>query len=149
MKMATGEKAPDFVGTDQNGNSISSRTYRGKYWLLYFYPKDNTPGCTKEACGFRDYYKELTKYIDIVGVSSDSKESHKKFAAKHNLSFPLISDKDKIIIKSYGADGLIFSKRVSFLIDPNGHIMKIYDKVIAEKHAEEVLTDVKEFLDGK
>jgi thioredoxin-dependent peroxiredoxin len=149
MKLATGEKAPDFVGSDQDGNQISSMDFENKYWLLYFYPKDNTSGCTKEACEFRDHFKELKQYIDIVGVSADSKESHKKFIEKNKLPFPLLSDKDQIVIKSFGADGLIFPKRVSFLIGPDGHIMKIYEKVNADTHAREVLSDVKEFLDGK
>jgi len=143
MKLATGEKAPDFTGVDQEGNSISSDDFLGKYWLLYFYPKDNTPGCTKEACGFRDLYADLTRHLRVVGISADKPDSHKKFITKYNLPFPLVSDSSKKIIRAYGADGLIFPKRTSFLINPEGVIVRIYEKVNAEKHPQEVLDDIK------
>lgn len=142
MAINEGEKAPSFTAMDQDGKQHKLEDYKGKYVLLYFYPKDNTPGCTKEACSFRDNYAELKKYVTILGVSADSEKSHTGFREKYKLPFTLLSDKEKNIIKSYGADGIIMPKRVSFLINPDGMIVKVYKKVVPVEHAEQVLKDV-------
>ena len=145
------KKAPDFHLPDQNGSIHSLSDYRGKWVLLYFYPKDDTPGCTKEACGFRDITTEYNnKGIVVIGISKDDISSHKKFADKYHLTFPLLSDESKETIKSYDAwgekkfmgrvyDGV---KRVSFLIAPDQTIQKEYLKVDVFKHAKEILQDV-------
>lgn len=135
--------APDFEALDQDGEIQSLSRYRGSWVLLYFYPRDNTPGCTKEACVMRD---EMTNFDDleavVLGVSTDSVESHAKFAEKFKLPFTLISDKDKKIVKLYEANGLV--KRISYLIDPEGKIAKAYPKVKPAEHALQVLKDLKE-----
>ena len=148
-------KAIDFSLTDQNGKVHKLSSYRGSWVLLYFYPKDDTPGCTKEACGFRDSLNELKKHnVVVLGVSADSVSSHQKFAQKYNLNFPLLSDEKKEVIKAYGAfgkkkfmgkefEGIL---RVSFLINPEGDIVKKYDKVKPEIHAGEVLEDIKKLI---
>ncbi|MSR87076.1 thioredoxin-dependent thiol peroxidase [Candidatus Peribacteria bacterium] len=153
MLLMIGSPAPDFTLPDQDGNVHSLSNQQGKWVLVYFYPKDDTPGCTKEACGFRDLYDELKKLgVVIFGVSKDSAESHKKFAGKFSLPFPLLSDPEKTMIDAYGAwgekkflgktyDGIL---RISYLIDPQGKIAKVYGTVKAEEHPEEVLRDVKE-----
>ena len=145
-------KAIDFSLPDQNGKVHSLSSYKGSWVLLYFYPKDDTPGCTKEACGFRDSLNDLKKHnVFVLGVSADSVSSHQKFAKKYNLNFPLLSDEKKEIIKAYGAfgkkkfmgkefEGIL---RISFLINPEGEIVKKYDKVKPEVHAKEVLEDIK------
>jgi len=143
MEIKVGSQAPDFESPDQNGKMHKLSDYVGKWVLLYFYPKDFTPGCVKEACTLRDNYEELTKHLVVLGVSKDSVNSHKKFEEKYELPFTLLSDQKKVAIDLYGADGLIFMKRVSFLIDPEGIVRKIYNNVIPLDHAEEVLKDVK------
>ena len=144
--------APDFTLPDQDGVEHSLSQYRGQWVLLYFYPKDDTPGCTKEACSIRDAFPRFESLnIKVLGVSVDSVESHKKFAEKHKLPFTLLSDEHKKVVAHYGVwgekkfmgreyDGTI---RSSFLIDPTGTIEKIYTAVKPEKHAEEVLRDLK------
>ncbi|OGJ59517.1 peroxiredoxin [Candidatus Peribacteria bacterium RIFCSPHIGHO2_01_FULL_55_13] len=141
-----GDSAPAFTAPDQSGKIHSLQEYAGRFVLLYFYPKDDTPGCTTEACGFRDHFDELSKKAVILGVSKDDAESHARFAEKYDLPFPLLADPDKAIIAAYGADGVIYPKRVSFLIAPDGTIKKIYDKVACEEHAEEVLRDIATFV---
>ena len=143
--------APDFSLPDQEGNMRSLRDQQGTWLLLYFYPKDDTPGCTKEACGFRDQYAELRKRgVIVFGVSKDSVESHKKFSGKFSLTFPILSDPDKTVIQAYGAwgpkqfmgrkyDGIL---RVSYLINPEGKIAKVYEKVNPEEHPSQVLRDL-------
>jgi len=145
-------KAIDFSLPDQNGKVHSLSSYKGSWVLLYFYPKDDTPGCTKEACGFRDSLNDLKKHnVFVLGVSADSVSSHQKFAKKYNLNFPLLSDEKKEAIKAYGAfgkkkfmgrefEGIL---RISFLINPKGEVVKKYDKVKPEVHAKEVLQDIK------
>ena len=129
------KKAPDFNSVDQSGNKIKLSDFIGKWVLLYFYPKDNTPGCTKEACALRDTHKEFTKLNAVVlGVSKDSEKSHSGFIEKFGLPFTLISDKEGKIINEYGADGIMMPKRISFLIDPEGVVRKIYSKVKPETH---------------
>lgn len=141
--LAKGTKAPDFSALDQNGKEVRLSDHLGKWVLLYFYPKDNTPGCTKEACSLRDNHFQFRHLGGVViGVSSDSVESHGKFAAKYELPFSIVSDSDKSIIKAYEASGLL--KRVSYLIDPSGLIAKDYPRVRPADHAQEVLKDLKE-----
>ena len=145
--LKAGDKAPDFRGVDQNGNELSLGMYNGKKLILYFYPKDNTSGCTAEACSLRDGYSELkAKGFEIVGVSPDSEKSHKGFADKHELSFPLIADTDKTIATAYGTWGLkkfmgreyMGIIRTTFVIDGNGVIEKVFDKVNTKQHFEQI-----------
>lgn len=151
MRPSVGDAAPSFSLPDQDGKVHTLADYRGRYVLLYFYPKDDTPGCTKEACAIRDADPDFSALDAVVlGVSADSVKSHKKFAEKYELTFPLLADEDKKIVHAYGVWGLkkfmgreyegIF--RVSFLIDPEGKIAKVYDPVKPELHAQEVLTDL-------
>lgn len=147
-------KAIDFSLTDQNNKVHSLKDYQGQWVLLYFYPKDDTPGCTKEACGFRDHLNELKKHsVVVLGVSADSVESHKKFALKYHLNFPLLSDVNKEVIKKYQAwgkkkfmgkefEGIL---RISYLINPQGEIVKKYEKVKPESHPQEVLNDIQNY----
>jgi peroxiredoxin Q/BCP len=137
-----GEKAIAFSAIDQNGEKHSLAKYQGNWVLLYFYPRDNTPGCTKEACTFRDLFSEFKEAkVKVLGVSRDSAASHQKFALKHQLPFTLLADENKEIIKNYQADGLF--KRISYLIDPKGYITKVYPKVKPEEHAQEILDDLR------
>lgn len=143
-----GDKAPDFNSKDQDGNPVKLSDFKGKKVVLYFYPKDDTPGCTKEACSFRDaddiYQK---KGIKVLGVSTDDEKSHQKFISKFQLPFDLLADTDKSIVESYGVWGeksmygkkYMGTNRKTFLIDENGKIAKIFDKVNVEEHADEVL----------
>ncbi len=141
--LTVGDKAPAWRALDQDGQEISSVDFSGKRYLLYFYPKDDTPGCTVEACGFRDRFDELSSRVTILGVSSNSVESHKKFASKYVLRFSLLSDPDRTIITAYGTDGLSFPKRTSFLVNEDGCIGKIYQGFDCALHAEDVASDVK------
>jgi len=144
------KKAPDFSLPDQDGVVQTLSSYKGSWVLVYFYPKDDTPGCTKEACGFRDLASEYKKNnIVILGISKDSVASHKKFAEKYHLSFPLLSDETKDVIKAYGAwgekkfMGRVFDgvKRISFLINPDQMIQKEYLKVDVFNHSKEIVQD--------
>lgn len=145
-------QAPDFNLPDQTGKFHKLADFKGKWLLLYFYPKDDTPGCTTEACSFRDAsgdYKKLG--VQVVGISKDSVKSHTKFAEKYKLNFPLLSDESGDVIKSYGAWGekSMFGKkymgilRNTYLINPKGEIEKTYEKVKPELHSEEILKDLK------
>lgn len=147
-------KVYDFNLPDQNGKVRSLNEFKGRWVVLYFYPKDNTPGCTKEACSFRDSYHQLQNMnVQILGISKDSVASHKKFAEKFNLNFPILSDETKSTIKQYGAWGLkkFMGKefegtlRNSYLINPEGEIVKTYEKVNPLTHASEIITDVQKF----
>lgn len=137
--------APDFTLQDQNGTPHTLSQYKGKKVLLYFYPKDDTPGCTTEACTIRDSFNDFEKMgIVVLGVSKDAVESHKKFEKKFSLPFPLLSDPDKSVIKQYGAINQTGwfkggTKRISYLIDESGKIAQVYEKVKPETHAQEVL----------
>ena len=151
MKLETGDKAPDFTLPNQDGKKVKLSDLKGQWVLLYFYPKDNTPGCTKEACSMRDSMPQFdSEGLKVLGISIDSVESHKKFSQKHNLSFDLLSDKEKKVVKTYGVWGkkkfmgkeFMGTRRMSFLIDPQGKIAKIYEKVKPAKHAQEVLEDL-------
>jgi peroxiredoxin Q/BCP len=143
MKLTVGNQAPSFSAVDQSGKTHELEQYRGKWLLLYFYPKDDTPGCTTEACGFRDSMSELQNQVIILGVSADNVDSHQRFAQKYHLNFPLLADPNKEIISAYGANGSFFQKRVSFLINPDGLIAKIYDKVNVKTHATQISKDVR------
>jgi thioredoxin-dependent peroxiredoxin len=141
----------DFSLFDQNGKLHSLNMYLGKWVVLYFYPKDDTPGCTKEACSFRDASSEYQKKnIIVLGISKDSVDSHKKFASKYHLNFPILSDESMDVIKSYQAwgqkkflgktfDGVL---RITYLINPEGKLVKIYSKVNPFLHAGEILQDI-------
>jgi peroxiredoxin Q/BCP len=148
-----GQKAPAFTLPDQDGTPHSLKDYAGKWVLVYFYPKDDTPGCTKEACQLRDTFPSFEKVKSkVFGVSADTVQSHKKFATKYKLPFTLLADPDKGMIEAYGVWGkkkfmgreYMGISRSSYLIDPKGIIRKVYEKVVPEKHAEEVLADLKE-----
>jgi peroxiredoxin Q/BCP len=145
-----GLTAPEFSLPDQSGTQVSLSDYKDHWVLLYFYPKDNTPGCTVEACGIRDSWRDFQKAdIVVLGVSADSIKKHQQFIADHQLPFTLLSDKDREVIKKYDALGekSMFGKkylgimRVSYLIDPQGKIIKIYPKVNPVTHAKEILED--------
>jgi peroxiredoxin Q/BCP len=143
-----GDKAPDFKGTDQHGNVISLSALKGKKVVLYFYPHDNTPTCTDQACNLRDNYQVLLqKGFTVIGVSTDSEKSHQKFSKKYDLPFPLLPDEDRKIVEAYGVwgekkfMGRIFDgiHRTTFLINGKGIIEKIIDKPHSKTHAEEIL----------
>ena len=140
--------APVFRGIDQNGNKISLDNFRGKKVILYFYPKDDTPGCTAQACNLRDNYSELIKKgFQVIGVSTDSVKKHKKFETKYNLPFPLIADEDRKIIEQYSLWGekkfmgrtFMGTFRTTFLIDEDGRIRKIIAKPKTKDHTQQVL----------
>ncbi len=146
-----GKMAPAFLLKDQNGKNHALKNYIGQKVLLYFYPKDMTPGCTIEAEGFRDRWGDLKKAgVVVLGVSADSQDSHKKFCDKHELNFPLLSDEKKVVLKKYGVwvKKSMYGKeymgisRESFLIDESGKIIKHYQKVNPDNHPGEVLRDV-------
>ncbi len=143
-----GDKAPDFSLTDDAGNTVSLSGFKGKKVIVYFYPKDNTPGCTKEACSFRDSHSEIVKKGAIViGISADSVKSHQSFKSKYQLPFYLLSDPDKKVITQYNAYGEknIYGKKVmgiirsTYIIDENGIIMEFFPRVTPEDHANEIL----------
>jgi peroxiredoxin Q/BCP len=147
-QLKTGDNAPVFEGTDQNGKTISLNDFKGKKVAIYFYPKDNTPGCTVQACNLRDNYEVLMgKGIQVIGVSADSVSSHQKFIDKFDLPFPLIADEDRKVIEQFGVwgpkkfmgkvyDGI---HRTTFLIDEDHKIAGVIDKVNTKDHANEIL----------
>ena len=142
--LKVGDNAPDFEAVDQNGNKVKLSDYRDGLVILYFYPKDNTPGCTIEAKNFRDnidLFRE--KNIQVLGVSVDSEESHKKFETKFNLNFTLVSDKPKEITEKYGVLGLATAKRVTYIIN-KGKVVYVYPKVSPKEHAKEVYDKILE-----
>jgi len=143
-----GKKAPNFKGLDQDGKTISLGDFKGKRLILYFYPKDDTPGCTAQACNLRDNYDDLIKNgFAIVGVNIDPVKNHKKFETKYNLPFSLIADEDKTIVEQYGVWGqkqmmgktYMGVNRTTFLIDETGKIKKIITKPDTKNHTEEIL----------
>jgi thioredoxin-dependent peroxiredoxin len=150
MKLKIGDKAPVFEALDQFGNKISLENFLGNKVILYFYPKDDTPGCTAEACNLRDNNSLLLeKGFKIIGVSADKATSHVKFTEKYSLNFPLIPDTEKEVIREYGAwgrkkfmgrefDGII---RTTFVIGEDGHILKIFEKVDTKDHTEQILAE--------
>ena len=144
--LKAGDKAPDFKGKNQNGNTIDSRQLEGIPYVLYFYPKDNTPGCTNEAKNLRDFYKDFKdKNIEIIGVSPDSISSHKKFADKHNLPFSLIADQDKEILKAFGLWGTkkMFGKEYQG-VNQQGIITEVFKKVKTKEHAQQIFSCIKD-----
>jgi len=137
-----GTKIIDFTLRDQDNKEHKLSDYSSGRVLLYFYPKDDTPGCTKEACAITEVYDDFIKMgITVLGISSDSPESHKKFKAKYNLPFTLLSDPDKKVIKEYEASSVLSTKRISYLID-RGIIIKAYPKVDPASHAMEILKEI-------
>ena len=145
-KIETGMKAPEFTAQITSGKTIHLRDYKGKKVVLYFYPKDDTPGCTVEACGLRDEYQKIRELnAEVLGVSVDNTDSHQKFTNKFNLPFPLVADPDKSITKSYGVlnDKSGNARRVTFIIDEQGKIAKIFETVKPDQHPQEVLDALK------
>lgn len=148
MTLSIGQPAPNFTSKDQNGNPISLSDFKGKKVVLYFYPKDNTPGCTAESCNLRDNYTELQEqgYV-VLGVSSDDEKSHRKFIEKYELPFPLIADTDKSVHEAYGTwvEKSMYGRkymgtaRTTFVIDEQGKIADIIDKVKTSDHTAQIL----------
>jgi len=152
MELKVGDKAPSFKLKNQDGKIISSSDFKGKPIVLYFYPKDDTSGCTKEACNFRDEFPNFGKMkAEIIGVSADSVESHKKFATKYKLPFNLLSDEKKEILEKYGVwqEKSMYGRkymgivRTTFIIDSSGKISNIFPKVKVDKHNQEVIEALK------
>ena len=147
-ELEAGQRAPAFALPDPTGKVHRLADYRGQWVVLYFYPKDDTPGCTKEACEFRDSYLELTRMgARVLGVSVDDAESHSRFVNKYNLPFPLLSDADGKVAKRYGSlwgfGPVKFAKRHSFIIDPDGTIARVYRDVDPKTHSDEILRDLR------
>jgi thioredoxin-dependent peroxiredoxin len=146
--------APDFTLPDQNGKMHSLKDYAGKWLIIYFYPMDDTSGCTKEACNFRDARATIGQLSGaaVVGISKDSVESHKKFAAKYDLNFPILSDPEHEVIKAYGAWGIsiktpLGTHRDTVIVDPEGQTVKEYRGVDPATHAGEIIADLKALQD--
>jgi peroxiredoxin Q/BCP len=147
-ELAVGADAPAFALQDQGGKTHRLEDYRGRWVVLYFYPKDDTPGCTKEACNFRDDLPKLRALgVQILGVSVDNTESHARFATKYSLPFPLLADEGGVVAKAYDTlwslGPIKFTKRHTFIIGPDGKIARIYRDVKPEEHSRQVLEDVK------
>lgn len=152
IKKFTGKKAPSFKLPDQNGKEHSLKDYFGSWLIVYFYPKDDTPGCTKEACSIRDWIGDFKKAgVKVVGVSIDSVKSHKRFADKYHLNFTILSDEKKATVNAYGVWGkkkfmgreYMGTMRTTFLIDQAGKIRKVYENVKPNVHVDELLADIK------
>src|SRR5262245_8351836 len=148
LKLKEGDKAPNFTARSNAGGTVSLSDFEGKNVILYFYPKDDTPGCTKEACGFRDHFKAFEKRDTVLlGVSTDGIKSHQKFVEKFKLPFTLLADEDRKIVQAYGVWGekrfmgrkYMGTYRVTFLIGPDGRIKRTWQKVKPDEHAGEVL----------
>ena len=151
-QLSVGDPAPDFELIDQDGRMHSIEDYRGEWVVLYFYPKDGTPGCTTEACEFRDnIFAFRARNAQILGVSLDDVESHREFAEKHGLPFPLLADTGGVAASAYGVKtrlfGLTMARRQTFLIDPDGRIAKHYGDVDPDTHPGEVLGDLEKLQD--
>ena len=146
--------APDFSLPDQDGIARSLSDYRGQWMVLYFYPKDNTPGCVMEACEFRDEHAIISQFgnASIIGISKDSVRSHKKFATEHHLNFPLLSDVDHKVLEAYGAwkskkfmgRSYMGVERTTFIVSPTGKIVKTYKNVVPKGHAAEIIQDLQQ-----
>ncbi len=146
--LSVGMNAPDFVLVDQNNIERSLSDFKGEWVVLYFYPKDDTPGCTTEACSFRDNMEIISKLnANILGVSVDSQESHKEFSEKYSLPFPILADVNGKVAKKYDSYGSFvgfkYASRHTFIINPSGKIHKVYKKVNPSKHASEVIEELK------
>lgn len=149
-----GTPAPGFTLSDQTGKPHALADYRGSWVVLYFYPKDDTPGCTKEACSFRDDLHQIERLgAKVIGISVDDTDSHAKFAQKYHLPFPLLSDTDGTVADSYGALtnlGIVrIAKRHTFLIAPDGNIARIYRNVDPSRHSREIIDDLKQRVQGR
>ncbi len=147
------EPAPDFALPDQDGVVHSPRDYAGRWLVLYFYPRDDTPGCTKEACAFRDGWQQLNELgASVLGVSVDNAHSHAAFAGKYRLPFPLLADEKGEVAARYGVlldlGFMKMARRCTFVIDPQGRISEIYDKVDSSRHAGEITEDLKKWMAG-
>jgi peroxiredoxin Q/BCP len=150
-RLEVGDKAPTFRAKNQDGDTVSLSDFKGKKVVLYFYPKDDTPGCTKEACEFRDGWSKFKKRgVAVLGVSTDDEKSHRKFAEKFSLPFPLLADPEKKIVNDYGVWGeksmygrkYMGTHRVTYVIDEKGRIAAVWPKVKPEGHAEEILAAI-------
>jgi len=148
MAIEVGQQAPDFESKDQDGNTVKLSDYKGKKVVLYFYPKDNTPGCTAQACDLRDNYEALQKAgYEVIGISSDSGKSHQKFIQKFELPFTLLADEDKSVHEKFGTwvEKSMYGKmymgtaRTTFIIDENGVIAEIIDKVKTKEHTNQII----------
>jgi peroxiredoxin Q/BCP len=148
MSLSIGDTAPDFTSTDQNGNPVKLSDYRGKKVVLYFYPKDDTPGCTAQACSLRDNYADLRAAgYEVLGISVDNQTSHQKFIKKYDLPFTLVADADMQVVEAYGVwqeksmygRNYMGTVRTTFVIDENGIITDVISKVDTKKHAEQIL----------
>ena len=140
MTLTVGTDAPAFTVKDTNGNTVSLSNFAGKTVVLYFYPKDDTPGCTKQACSFRDSMSNYqNKDVVVLGVSADDEASHQQFTQKYNLNFPLLADTDKSLIQAYDVDGGGYAKRVTYVIDGNGKVIHVDSSVNTSSHASDVL----------
>ena len=150
MKLKPGDPAPDFSGVTTDGSRVKLQDFRGEKLVLYFYPMDDTPGCTAQACSLRDHNAEIkAKGAAILGVSTQDIDSHQRFTAKHNLNFPLLADTDRAVARAYGTIGggiggmlrgmLGFTERVTFIIDEKGKIAHVIDSPQTKNHAEEVM----------
>ncbi len=143
MALTVGAVAPAFTTTDDEGNTVSLSDFQGKVVVLYFYPKDDTPGCTKQAQSFRDNYTEYQgKEVVVLGVSMDDQASHKQFKEKYGLPFTLLVDSDGAITKAYDVDGGGYAKRVTYIIDGSGKITHVDANVNTSSHAQDVLTTI-------
>lgn len=144
MALSVGTQAPQFTTKDTNGNTVSLSDYAGKKVVIYFYPKDDTPGCTKQACSFRDNYSEYQgKDIVVLGISKDDEDSHQQFTQKYNLPFPLLADVDGSLIKAYDVEGSNgYAQRVTYVIDETGKIVHVDSSVKTESHAKDILASL-------
>ncbi len=139
MPLSVGDTAPDFSVKDTNGNLVSLADFPGKTVVLYFYPKDDTPGCTKQACSFRDAHNDYQgKDVVVLGISRDDEASHQQFTQKYSLTFPLLADVDGAITQAYDVDGGGYAKRVTYVIQ-NGKIQQVYTTIQTETHASDIL----------
>jgi thioredoxin-dependent peroxiredoxin len=140
VTLQIGDTAPELKLKDQHGNLVFLRDYAGRWVVLYFYPKDDTPGCTREACNFRDESERLVPFnVQVLGISVDSRESHESFAKKFKLNFPVLADPTRKITRAYGALAFYrLARRMTFIIDPQGKIRKIFKSVNPKIHVEEV-----------
>lgn len=147
--LEVGQNAPDFRLVDQNNKTHTLDDYSEQWLIVYFYPKNDTPGCTKEACNFRDDFYQIRELgAKVLGVSVDDQASHEKFAEKYNLPFPLLADVEKEMTKAYGAlwkmGPISLAKRYTFIVNPKGKVAKIYTKVDPKTHSDEVIADIKQ-----
>lgn len=152
--LKTGDIAPDFTLPNQKGEATTLSHFRGQWVILYFYPKDNTPGCTREACHFRDDTLQIKNLgAQIIGISLDDQESHQRFQQQHHLSFPLLSDTNGTVSRTYGSlfsfGPLRFSKRHTFIIDPKGHIAALFRQVKPASHSRQIIATLKSLQPSK